>query len=396
VKVLYLSSYLPKRSETFVYNEVLGLIERGFEIPVASLYPPEKELGDQRLDLLAQSSTVVYEGGLASLIAKALAYAVTHPVPAIETMMLACRDAVSATDISFSGRLKVFVQALAALSLAARAPDVDQIHVHMAHAAATIGMYFAKVRGIPFSFTGHAADLFRERCLLREKLQRAQFVSCISLWHREWYQGIVPRPDSDYPVIRCGVDIPAAAPEHHSEPTCHIVGLGRLVPKKGFDLLLEAVRRLTEGGADLKVTIAGDGPEMETLKKLAEGLSVDFPGAVDHRDVPSLLASADVFALPCRVSDDGDRDGIPVVLMEAMAAAVCPISGDLPTIRELITSDCGRLVDPGNVEALTAALAELTADPELRKKLGNQARIRVIEEFSSSTNLDRIELQFTR
>jgi len=396
MRILYLSSVLPKRSETFVYKEVLGLQSLGLDVGVGSLYPPEKNLGEEALDRMAAGAETVYEAGTGQLLRDALSFSIRHPLRAFGVMARAKMDALFAADLKLRDRPKVVFQGLAALAFARRveAHRYTHLHVHMAHSAATIGMYAARALGIPFSFTGHAADLFRERCLLKQKLRRAAFVACISEWHRNWYQTICPRPATEYPVIRCGVTVPAAPLPSRTAPTLALLGLGRLVPKKGFDLLIEACRILS--GEAFACTIAGDGPEMPRLKELASGLPVTFVGAVANRDVPALLAGADIFVLPCQIGKDGDRDGIPVVLMEAMAHGLCAVSGDLPTIRELIRNDeSGCLVSPGDPQALAKCLLQLAKDPELRGKLARRGRQRVEEEFSSAKNLDRLVSVFT-
>ena len=412
MRILYLSSVLPKRSETFVYKEVLGLQARGLDVGVASLYPPEKDLGEEELDRMAAGAVTLYAGGHGRLLRDALAFYLRHPLRASCVMALAKWDAFFAADLKLRDRPKVVFQGLAALALARRLlwhghpahakssdtgripvpqPNYTHIHIHMAHAAATIGMYTAKALGIPFSFTGHAADLFRERCLLEQKLRRAAFVACISEWHRDWYRTICQRPDTEYPVVRCGVAVPDASMPARIGPPLTLLGLGRLVPKKGFDVLIEACRILAGEGFAIECVIAGDGPELKRLQSLAGGLPVRFPGAIANRDVPALLEGIDIFALPCQISPDGDRDGIPVVLMEAMARGICAVSGDLPTIRELISDNKnGCLVPPGNAESLAACLRRLAAGPALRASLAHEGRKRIEEEFSSAKNIDRL------
>ena len=395
MRILYLSSFLPKRSETFVYKEVLGLQSRGLDIGVASLYPPEKDLGEDELDRMAAGAVTVYGSGIGRLLRDASAFFVRHPLRSTAVMAVAMVDALFAADLKWKDRPKVVFQGLAALALARRLESHSRmpthIHIHMAHAATTVGMYAAKALGIPFSFTGHAADLFRERCLLEQKLRRAAFVACISEWHRDWYRTICHRPDEEYPVIRCGVAVPDVPVPARSGPPLTLLGLGRLVPKKGFDVLIQACRILADEGVALECTVVGDGPEMQQLKALAAGLPVKFPGAVANRDVPGLLKGTDIFVLPCRISRDGDRDGIPVVLMEAMAQGICAVSGDLPTIRELIRdNESGRLVPPGDPRALAACLRALAGDPALRASLARKGRRRIEEEFSSAKNLARL------
>lgn len=400
MRVLYLSSILPKRSETFVYKEVLGLQARGLDIVVASLYPPEQDLGEEDLDRMAAVAVTVYGAGIRRILRDAFAYFVRHPSRSTAVMTIAVADALFAADLKWNGRPKVAFQGLAALALARRlelpSRRPTHIHIHMAHAATTVGMYAAKALGIPFSFTGHAADLFRERCLLEQKLNRAAFVACISEWHRDWYRTICQRPDVEYPVIRCGVAVPDVPVPARSGPPLTLLGLGRLVPKKGFDVLVQACRILTQEGVRLECTIAGDGPEMQHLKDLAASLPVKFPGAVANRDVPGLLEGTDIFVLPCQISADGDRDGIPVVLMEAMAEGVCSVSGDLPTIRELIRDgENGRLSPAGDPWALADRLRALALDPFLRQTFACKGRQRIEEEFSSAKNLDRLVAAFT-
>jgi glycosyltransferase involved in cell wall biosynthesis len=180
-----------------------------------------------------------------------------------------------------------------------------------------------------------------------------------------------------------------------------IFALGRLVPKKGFDVLLRAVARLRDQGLAFHCTLGGDGPERDRLQEIIREESLEacvtLPGSIANRDLPRWLGGADVLVLPCRIDADGDRDGIPVVLMEAMSAGICVVSGDLPAIRELVEEGVtGRLIAPGDVGALVTVLESLAADPDQRRELGARGRKRVEEEFSTGVNIDRLLLSFRR
>ena len=396
--ILYISSLLPKRSETFVYRELFALRASGLDVRVATLHPPERDLGDPRLEALAAEAIPVYGAGFARLLLDYVAERLLHPLRSTAVMWRAWGDALAADDVTGRARLKVPVQALAGLALARRVRrlGIAHLHAHFAHAPASVAMYAAQQLGVPFSFTGHAVDLFRDRALLRIKLKRAAFVSCISEWHRGFYWGLVPRSDADYPVIRCGVDtaefVPAPSAKR-AEPI--LLGVGRLVPKKGFDLLIEAAARLRAQGCPCRVRIAGGGPEAERLATLVRerGLTgaVELLGDQSNAAVRNLLKEADVFVLPCRVSDDGDRDGIPVVLMEAMAAGVCVVSGDLPALRELVAHErTGLLVAPGNLDELVVNIEHLLKRPDRRAELSAGGRQRVEAEFSTRVNNVRI------
>jgi glycosyltransferase involved in cell wall biosynthesis len=394
--VLYVGAVLPKRSETFVYREVLGLRARGIRVTAASVHAPQRDLGDPLLDELADHAEVVYRRGM---LLDALRGALWRPGVAVRGLM----DAMMAPDIRLTRRHRVLVQLAGGLALAwrLRSSGLTHIHAHMAHVPTTIAMYAAAALRVPMSFTGHAADLFPDRQMLPTKLRRAAMVMCISRWHRGFYRQWVDLPDERMPVVRCGVDLDKFSPGPGGGG---VLAVGRLVPKKGFDTLIRAIAILAETSSttadSLRLTLIGDGPERERLEQLAGELEVrdriSFAGARSEQRVREAMRGADVFALPCRVSGDGDRDGIPVVLMEAMASGVPVVCGDLPTIRELIVDEsCGLLVEPDNPEALARELSRLLADEARRRAVGQAGRARVADEFSLDLTLDRLERCFT-
>jgi len=262
-------------------------------------------------------------------------------------------------------------------------------------------MYLAHALGVKFSFTGHAADLFVDRQMLASKVGAAAFVACISHWHRDFYHSLETGQDQ-FPIIRCGVDVSQFKPsvDRAQSSVLKIAAVGRLVVKKGFDTLIEALalRVVSPEGAKypVSVDVIGGGPEEIRLREAARQSGVDeavaFRGEQPNGIVRDLLAESDLFVLPCRTADDGDRDGIPVALMEAMASGVCVISGRLPAIEELVKHEaCGVLVPPGEASALAQAISRLAGDDALRQRLAGAGRKRVEEEFSSPVNLERLE-----
>jgi colanic acid/amylovoran biosynthesis glycosyltransferase len=399
MRLVMIAPWLPKLSETFVYREVFGLRQAGFEVQTVSVHDPGPAWKEADLKDLADKAVRVYGPGPVPMLLDSFAAFLSHPLRSSGTMALIIRDALTASDIKGFYRLKILWQGLAGMALSKRLKNSkpDHIHAHMAHVPATIAMYAAKQLGIGFSFTGHAADIFRDRSLLRQKLERADFIRCISFWHRDFYKSIADRPDIDYPVIRCGVDIhrPISPAGPQLKNTFQVMGVGRLVPKKGFDLLLSAADLLRRAGLNCRYRIIGDGPERSRLEKLSETLGlqdmVSFEGAMTNSEILDLLPRADIFVLPCRTDSSGDKDGIPVVLMEAMACGVCCVSGDLPAIRELIDSGRnGFLVPPEDISALAGCLEKLLADEGLREKTAAKGRLRIIEEFSMDLNIQRL------
>jgi len=404
-RTLYLANVLPIRSETFVYREIFALRRLGFEIETASVHAPHVGLENTELDALALSTTGIYSQGMPAILVDALREVFTHPFRSLRTFARLWGDVLFSRDLSLLRRFKVLWQGLASLSLArnVRSREIGHIHAHFAHVPATIAMYSALHLDIGFSFTGHAVDLFPERSLLKEKIQRARFVSCISEWHRDFYRSIFFRNDEDLVIVRCGVDTGSIepTPDPNGE-VFEMVSVGRLVEKKGFNVLLQALSLLSEKGVSpIRLTLAGDGPMRAELEAMAATLSgaveVDFRGEATNLQAMELMAHADLFVLPCAVTPSGDRDGIPVVLMEAMAYGRCVVSGDLETIRELVEDGVsGVMVPPGDAAALESVLAELRSDPQRRSALGQQARRRVEGEFDLILNAKRLAARLRR
>lgn len=397
--VVYISASFPKLSETFVYREVLGLRAAGFDVPVVSVNASSDAMGEPALEALKAEVIPLYGAGGGALVRDALGELAAHPGRALCTLVDGLWLALAADDLrGLTARAKTLFQAFASLALARRLRPLRPclLHAHMAHVPATMALFAARQLGIPFSFTGHAADLFRDRALLAVKLRRAAFVNCISHWHRQFYRQLVPRPDADYPVVRCGVD-PAEFPPRvpRTDGCVRLLAAGRLVRKKGFDVLLEALADPALCAVPWQLRLIGDGPEHDAL--LAQAAAhpcaerICLAGAMANEAVRREMIEADVFALPCRIAGDGDRDGIPVVLMEAMAAGATVISGDLPAIRELVEDGrSGLMVAPGNAGALAAALASLCTDSARRQALADGGRLAVSREFALGVNIERM------
>jgi glycosyltransferase involved in cell wall biosynthesis len=424
VTITYVAGVFPARSETFVYREVRALRQRGWNVTAVSLNePPDAgaadfaDLNDHRL--------IVYGAGLGRTLRALMAEVFNHPLCTGQTFFAALADAIAPGEPTpLKARFKLIAQATAGIGLAGRLRDggTRHIHCHFAHAPTTLGMYAAMQLRVPFSFTGHANDLFQRRMLLTRKLERATFVACISRWHRDFYRQRVPADEAVYPIVRCGVDVQAwnvkaedggwkmedgkkvAAPSSILHPPSsplkgilHVLTVCRLVEKKGVDVLLRAMADFGQSNhRSWRLTIAGDGPESVRLRQLAAELGVadqvEFLGAVDNERVRELLKSADLFVLACRTDAAGDRDGIPVVLTEAMASGVSVISGDLPAIHELVEPGvAGLLVNGGDVAALTEAITKLANNRPLRESLAAGGRAAVEREFALDLNITRLE-----
>jgi glycosyltransferase involved in cell wall biosynthesis len=199
-------------------------------------------------------------------------------------------------------------------------------------------------------------------------------------------------------LVVCGVEVPPAAPRDHLE--VDVLAVGRLVPKKGFDLLVGAAAALRDHRPDLRVEIVGDGPERDALVRqvAAAGLGdvVDLVGARSHEWTLARMEQARLVVLPARVAPDGDRDSMPVVLKEAMARAVPVVATDAVGIPEMVDDRVGRLVPPDDAAALAVAMGELLADDRLAADLGRAGRDRVEERFTLAGEVARLRACFER
>ena len=270
------------------------------------------------------------------------------------------------------------------------AERVAHIHSQWINSCGTIAMYGAWLLDVPFSFTGHATDLFRDRCALQDKIVRADFIVCISEFHRRFYLEQGARPEQCF-IAYCGID-PAwfHPPEKLRAPAMQpyrVLASGRLVEKKGLAILIDACKLLADRGEQFECVIGGNGPLEAQLKAritrlgLADRVSVTGQTLLQEKII-DFMHGGDVYVLPCVWAADGDVDGLPQMLMEAMACGLPAISTRLVGIPDLIGhQQTGLLVTPGDVNELADAIARLMNDRPLAQQLAVAGRQWVHQRF---------------
>jgi colanic acid/amylovoran biosynthesis glycosyltransferase len=337
VRILYVLRYFPTLTETFVYREIGGLLARGHQVEVAAIGArADGDLQDELPDV------------------------VVHRPPAAPIGP----ELIAGMQVRSRLRLKDRVRAS---WLGGVARGFDRIHVHFAGEAAEWAQIAAAVAGVPFSVTVHAADLWKPRAALAEVLQAADRVITVAEHNRA---ALRERYRVDATVVRCGVDPRRYPPASPASPgPMRVVSVARWIPKKGLDRLCEAVDAL---GAPVALRLVADAPARVASSRVTIG-------ALPSGSVPEALASAHLFALPCRVADDGDRDGVPVAMMEAMAAGLPVLTTAIAGIPELVDDEVGWIVPPDDAAALRAALEAAAADPEGRARRGDAGRRRIAE-----------------
>ena len=270
---------------------------------------------------------------------------------------------------------------------------VDHVHCHFANHPALAGWLIHRLVGIPYSFTAHGSDLHVDRTMLPAKVAESAFAVTISADNRALIEATcAPAAAGKVEVIHCGIDPATFRPtEARGDGPLRIIAVGTLHEVKGQVHLIEACRSLADRGIAFSCTFIGDGPDRAALEsRVAElGLAdrVTFAGRSTSDGVAAALRGADVLAAPSVPTRGGKREGIPVVLMEAMATGLPVVASRLSGIPELVTDGVdGLLVPPGDDIALADALARLAADPALRARLGAAGRETVLRDFDVDRN----------
>ena len=395
LKVAYIMSRFPKITETFILYEMVAVEQQGIQVEV---YP---FLREQTPVIHPEAETYVERAHFEPFVSLSLVRAHVHylrhkPGAYLATLWTLLR--------ANWGSPRFFTRALAlfprAVHFARTMSDdgINHIHAHFASHPAAAAFVIHQLTGITYSFTAHGSDLHRDRHMLCEKVAAADFVVPISEYNKSMIlQDCGQHWSNKVHVIHCGVDTEVFRPRlgptpyERGEGPFTILCIGTLHEVKGQTYLIEACRLLRERGIDFACHLAGDGPDMEMLMQQAaeSGLTdaIYFHGRLAREDIAELLAKADVVATPSVPTKSGRREGIPVVLMEAMGSSVPVVASGISGIPELVEDGkSGFLVAPRDVKSLTEAIERLYQDPELRQRFGQAGRQKVITEFDLYKN----------
>lgn len=376
---VYVLRQFPVVSETFVLQEMRELIRQGETIVICSLAPPDPAEPTHH-DARQLAGDVVYLPAPAArgpLLAGAGLALARHP-------WRAARAAAEVLVLSLRHRSTRHGWCLLrAAWLYRRLGPFDHVHAHFAHDPATVALLLARLAGTAFSFTAHARDIFQltPARALSHKVARARFVVTVCEYTRSYVRLQARAPDRAK-VLRIpnGIDhrrFTARTGQPTGVPL--LLCVARLVAKKGVATLIRACAVLAERGVAYRCQVVGDGPLRAPLAGLIADLGlttrVRLLGALDQRAVLRSYGEAAVFVLPCRIADDGDRDALPVAILEAMSVGVPVIATPVAGIREVVRDgDTGLLVPPASPVALADAIERLLADRPLRTRLATAAR----------------------
>jgi glycosyltransferase involved in cell wall biosynthesis len=361
--IAYLAPEIPGLSSTFVYNEIFALTAMGFDIKTFSVHKSDNYGADPRLHALTKTTVYLYEQGFFPVLKSNIAVFFRNPCRYLKTLCSCLSDLTRLWGkpmLALGVLFRFFMGASLARYLILH--RVSHLHIHFAHIPTDLGMYAAALTNIPYSVTAHANDIFQRGWLLKQKVARSAFFATISNFNVRWLIELGADKDK-LVVVRCGVDSSQFTTRPNKIKSSPVVFgfLGRLIEKKGAEVLIAACARLEKTHANYVVQLVGDGPLLEALTQQVASLDLQdkilFLGAKPHAEISSWLDALDYFVLPCVKDSEGDMDGIPVALMEAMLKGVPVISSDISGIPELVIHEkTGLSVVNHNIFSLADAL----------------------------------------
>jgi colanic acid/amylovoran biosynthesis glycosyltransferase len=392
LKLAYLINTYPRASHSFIRREVQALERLGWEVHRFAMRSALAELVDPA-DIAEDARTEhVLKSGAWGVAKVATGWMVRRPARAFSALRLAWRCGVAAND-----RFRHLIYLAEGAVIAQRCYDlrIPHLHAHFGTNSTTVAMLAQTLGGPSFSFTTHGPEEFDAPAALSlpEKLNRAAFAIAISSYGRSQLCRWAALPD--WPrihVVHCGIEpwrFPDPAPLPSGGP--HLVAIGRLAEQKGFPLLVEAIALARETTPQVHLTLVGDGPLRAELESLTLNLQnhITFAGWQDESGVRAALAASTALILP------SFAEGLPVVIMEAMAAGRPIIATSIAGVPELVTPDTGWLVPAGDATALATAIQTLAQTPaDTLTQLGAAARARALSRHDINTEAEKLTTLF--
>jgi glycosyltransferase involved in cell wall biosynthesis len=356
--LLYLLKRFPRLSQTFVLNELLELERQGADVAVVARAGADEAIGHEAVrSLRAPVDYLPPPRGDAEIVAAVRRYSPAH------------------------------------------------VHAHFATWGARAAHRAGTVTGVPYSFTAHARDIYGDhvdREALVERIAGARFVVTVTEFNRRHLEQLMRDAGEPARIVRLynGVDLDALSPTGTDRDPDLVVGVGRLIEKKGFDDLVAAITTVRQSRPAVRCTIVGDGPDHAALEAQIASLGLEehvtLAGAMPAQEVAALVQRASVFALPCVVAADGDVDALPTVIIEAMALGTPVVSTAISGVPEMVEHErSGLLVGERDKDALATAIARLLDDPAERASFAQAGREIARERFDLRCNVARLRELFS-
>lgn len=392
MKIAYLTGEYPRATDTFILREVQALRRLGLDVVTCSVRTTsaDQHVGpEQRAEAASTFKILAAAKKPKTLIASQLR-ALLSPKRYFRAFRLAMRT----SPPGLRNHIYQFFYFLEAAVLAdhLRREEVEHLHNHIAKASCTVAMIASEISGIPYSFTLHGPDIFFEphHWRLDAKIETAAFVACISHFCRS--QAMLfsaPQHWEKLHIIHCGIEPDRYAPAQRTSQSPTLLFVGRLAAVKGVPVLFDALKTVIQSHPDVVLRLIGDGPERQALVARATDMGLEdhvmFSGYQSQSEVAEALSTTDIFVLP------SFAEGVPVVLMEAMASQVPVVTSLIAGVPELVEDGVsGLLVPPGATAALADALNRLLDDARLRARFGSAGREKVARDFVSAKEAEKL------
>jgi colanic acid/amylovoran biosynthesis glycosyltransferase len=396
-RLAYFASRFPTTTETFVVRELNAVAARpGIDAEIFALFPTPKGVVQESAERWIDR---VHRARPLACVAHLAGWALRRPLRTASTLALIVKDHARSP--------KVLVRALATFAVAAVHADAlasletDHVHAHFATYPTLAAWICRRWTGTPYSFTAHAHDLYVEPLGVRRRAAEAAFVVSISEFNRRLLRELAP-DGAPVHVVHCGVDTESYRYAVHAPPdtgTVRAICVASLCERKGHTVLFEALAS-GHGLERIELDLIGDGPRRGALERQVErlglGSRVRFHGDLTEHAVAELLDRADIFVLPSVIERNGNTEGIPVALMEAMAVGLPVVTSRLSGVPELVREgDTGLLAKQGDARDLAWRLRELLDDPEAAAARAEAGRRLVEGEFSLQSSAARLVTLFT-
>ncbi len=396
MKLAVIVSQFPELHETFILKELLALREAGIALRIFSLKTcRDRIVHPEAWSLLPETEYVPLSSG--KVWGEVILEFLNHPIRTFGSLKEPLSEAKDLT--SFLKAMGVYVKSLA-LAQRARREKVTHLHAHWATFPTTAVRILSRLLGIPYSFTGHAWDLYVKNPTLEKKIKDADFVVTCTEYNRRFLTSLSPKGEGGVFLNYHGVDL-EKFPKRDSAPQGEeplLLSVGRLVETKGFLTLLQSFSLLKERKIPFQSVIVGEGP----LHSLLEGeirkrdlQEVHLAGSLSRNELYGYYKKASLLVVPSEVAPNGDRDGIPNVLTEAMAVGVPVIATEVSGIPEVVSSGSnGLLVPEKDPLSLAEAIASVLKDPRVLDRLGEAAHQTILERFEAGVHLGKLAEHF--
>ncbi len=382
-RIGYVLRRFPSLSETFILNEILAMEALDAKIEIYSIMQPRDTKFHEGITRLKSNIRYVPTlGDLKSLFKYNRRALKSFGSAYVKTGLLCA--------LTFNPlQIWRFFQA-GYIAERAREKKVDCLHAHFGNRAANVARMVSRISGLPYSFTAHAVDIYKNTVrprILKERIRKAEFVVTVSDRNKRFLEKLVPEARDKIIRIYNGVDFDHFKPgKDKKEGPFNILCVGRMVEKKGLEYLIEACAYLKDQGHDFHCNIIGKGSLRPKLNEMIKALDlkdhVKMVGVVTQDKMPAWFRKADAFVLPSIVADDGNREGLPVSIVEALASGLPVVSTDVAGITEAVMQDWNGFVVPERDSlAVAAAVSRMIRDRALHQRLSSNARLSVENRF---------------